>query len=330
MNMGRTVSYESIRHSAPVSLMNGGAPSGRRRKRQLTVRESLLYFGIVFIIMLLIGSRLYIWTGSMPAASFIQQFFFLASAIAAVSILRADFREVFPFRRPRAMAVGGIFVLLLAMYLAADVFSLVSLYFWPDTVTGTSEKVTDLLLSLPLPVELLLAGFCPAICEEAMHRGVMFSGIRNSMRRHKWAACLLSGLLFGVFHMYPIRMVMPALLGVIMAFLVWETGNMFYSCLLHFGYNTLLMLASRAASSMYPDAAEDAQQVLSGTVTGTSVIVLGILIPFLIYLGVWMVRRVTAVSVPDLVPEGKQRRTLLQIGLPTLGIILLGIIVLLR
>ena len=135
---------------------------------------------------------------------------------------------------------------------------------------------------------------------------------------------LLGGVLFGLFHVYPVRMIMPAFIGVLMCWLVLQTDNMLYSCLLHFGYNTILILLSRTPAA--GGGSLQAETIPSG-VTGLSVIAVGVFIPFLIYLGSWLVRRVTEPRIPDFTPEKGVASLLLWILLPTAGIVLLGLII---
>ena len=317
--MSSFVSYEEIRYSAPVIRRH------KKKKKQLRAWQGLLFFAVIMTVLLLFGGFVYFCTGNMFLESLTEQLIFLISSFVFVLLMRADLREVFPVRKPKPLAVCGVFVLLLACILAAEVFSILALQFAPDSSEQAAENVNDLFEGPSLPVSLLLAALCPSICEEALHRGVLLNSFRNSFHDRR-LVIFLGGLLFGLFHIYPIRMVMPVFIGFLMSWLVLQTDSMLYSCLLHFGYNALLVFVSSFSSS-----AADVEQVLpvSSVVTGFYVIFPGVFIPFLVYLGTWMVRRVTAARIPEFLGDRSDRRALLWMSMATAGILLLGALLLL-
>ena len=320
--MQTSVSYDEIRWSSPVRH------DRRKKRRRIRAWQALLFFAAVMILLLLFGGLLYVFTGNIFLESLAEQFFFLISSVVFVLLMRADLKEVFPFRKPRALAVGGVLVLLLASFLAAEVFSILALQFAPESLKQASENVNGLFEGPSLAVELLMAGLCPAICEEALHRGVLLNSFRNSFHDNR-LMILCGGLLFGVFHIYPIRMIMPAFIGFLMCWLVIRTENMLYSCLLHLGYNTVLILISSASSSAAEIDPEIMESVVSPTITGFYVLIPGIFIPFLIYLGTWMVRRATAARIPDFFGNKTERRPFLYMVAATGCILLFGALILL-
>ena len=318
--MNQSIPYDVIRNTAPDV-------TGKRIKprRKLKAWQGLLYFAVVFAAYLFFGGILFLLTGNIILEVILQQLFFLASAVLAVFIFRGSIREVFPLKKPKAGAVGGVFVLLIAFFLLAYVYSMLAMYFAPDSMESASESLEELFEIRSVWLEILLAAVSPAICEEAMFRGVVLHSFNNSFR--KWTAILLSAVMFGAMHITPVRMFMPAVLGIVLGLLVLETGNMFYGSLLHFSYNASLTLISRWAVGITEGMEDVYDYALNGTTVGLSVMSLGMFIPFLLWLGVWLVRRSTAPRVPDLFPKGELRKTLLLILLPTCGIIFLGIVV---
>ena len=320
--MYTSVSYDEIRWSAPERK------TLRKKKRRIRAWQALLFYAIIMTMLLLFGGLIYILTGSIILESIAEQLFFLGISIVFVLFMRADLKEVFPFRKPKGFAVFGVLVLLLASLFAAEVFSILALQFAPESLRQASESVNGIFDGPSLPTELFLAALCPAVCEEALHRGVLLNSFRNSFH-DKRLMILCGGLLFGVFHIYPIRMVMPAFIGFLMCWLVIQTGNMLYSSLLHFGYNAILILISSASSSAADLDPEMIDATLSSGITGFYVIFPGIFIPLLIYLGTWMVRRVTAARIPDLFGARTERRPLICMIAATGCILLFGALILL-
>ena len=74
----------------------------------------------------------------------------------------------------------------------------------------------------------------PAICEEAVMRGVVLSQYKNVSCAK---AAIMNGLLFGIFHMNFNQFFYAFVLGVVMAYLVIITGSILSSVLMHFTIN---------------------------------------------------------------------------------------------
>lgn len=321
--MNIPVSYEEIRNSAPLQRKRP------KKKRRIRAWQALVFFAVVMLILLLFGGLVYLGTENMQLESLAEQLFFLLASIVFVLCMRADLKEVFPVKKPKLLAVCGVLVLLLASFLAAEVFSILALQFAPESLEQASENVNELFSSPSLPAELLLGALCPAICEEALHRGVLLNGFRNSFRDNR-LAILCGGVLFGLFHIYPIRMVMPAFIGFLMCWLVIQTDNMLYSSLLHLGYNAILILISAASSTASSASGNiDIQASITPAIAGFYVLFPGVFIPFLLYLGTWMVRLVTAARIPDFFGEKTEKKALIRVIVATACILLFGALMLL-
>ncbi len=100
---------------------------------------------------------------------------------------------------------------------------------------------------------LLLALFnialVPAVCEEVMFRGYVQSAFEKSWGI--WPAIIISGLLFGLFHIQLSNLLPLATLGVLLALVTWLSGSLVPAIVAHFVNNGgAVMLAA-----YYPDLA---------------------------------------------------------------------------
>ncbi len=75
----------------------------------------------------------------------------------------------------------------------------------------------------------------PAICEEVIFRGIIFSGLKRGIGS-LWAI-ILSSLLFALIHQKINQFIYPFILGVVVATIMNKTNNIFYTILLHFFNN---------------------------------------------------------------------------------------------
>jgi sodium transport system permease protein len=93
---------------------------------------------------------------------------------------------------------------------------------------------------------LLLLALTPAICEEIVFRGVLLGGTRAL---EPWRMIALNGVVFGAFHLSfetAIRFLPTALLGGLIAWVVWRTGSIWVGALMHFVNNATLVLMTSA------------------------------------------------------------------------------------
>jgi sodium transport system permease protein len=96
---------------------------------------------------------------------------------------------------------------------------------------------------------LALVAVTPAVCEELVFRGVLLSGLRS--RLGMAASVGGSALVFGAFHLSfetAIRFLPTVWLGLLLAYVVWETRSILPAMLMHFVNNAfVVVLASTPA-----------------------------------------------------------------------------------
>ncbi|MCS7082241.1 MAG: CPBP family intramembrane metalloprotease [Bacteroidetes bacterium] len=145
------------------------------------------------------------------------------------------------------LALGLIFVVQPCIQLLADWNARLPL---PEGYKELERRQLELLFRAlqdrsALPLHLVLVAAIPALCEELLFRGYV---LRNLMRTWPlWAALLVSGLLFGLYHLRLTQVLPLALLGVLLGYLVWRTGSVWTAVAVHFANNgaTVLVAALR-------------------------------------------------------------------------------------
>ncbi|MCR4653255.1 MAG: CPBP family intramembrane metalloprotease [Eubacterium sp.] len=262
------------------------------------------------------------------ANMFSELVFFVIASLLFILLMKNHISSVLPFRKPKGVAIGGIFVILISFFLSAQAISMLTLWLFPSQTVSASEDISSSMLSgSSVFLMLISTTLAPAVTEEILHRGIIFRGLKNSFRSRPLIMAL-TGILFGVFHISPVRWSMPILMGVIAAWIMLETDNIFYTMLLHFLYNSMLIVASLLARSMVPvDSAKLLNSVhLTGSTVGVVLCMYGLPVPLLIYTGCWLIRRSESVVKPAFLVQGRERKTLLQIIIPTVIILCVGLI----
>jgi uncharacterized protein len=89
----------------------------------------------------------------------------------------------------------------------------------------------------------------PAFCEEVLFRGYVLRNFEKSML--PWTAIILSGLVFGIFHVRLTQLIPLAVLGMLLAWITWHTGSIWPAIAAHFSNNAAAVLFS----TYFPDIA---------------------------------------------------------------------------
>ncbi len=101
------------------------------------------------------------------------------------------------------------------------------------------------LQQIPLSIKILCLALAPAVCEEFTFRGFLMS----SFRKHSpaWLAILVTGVLFGLFHVFVRdalmfeRLLPSSLMGILLGFVCIKTGSVIPGMILHTIHNGLLI-----------------------------------------------------------------------------------------
>lgn len=116
----------------------------------------------------------------------------------------------------------------------------------------------------------------PAFCEELLFRGYILRNFQRSMV--PWAAILLSGIIFGLFHVRFTQFIPLATLGVLLAWLTITTRSIWPAVIAHFVNNA----GSVIFASLYPEIAFD--ETMKDTMPPVYLVFSGIILTgFLLY-----------------------------------------------
>lgn len=108
-----------------------------------------------------------------------------------------------------------------------------------DQFQKTLQQTYKVLITAHSPLEflfvLLVIGIIPAICEETLFRGLVQGNFELAMSKRK--AIILTGLIFGLYHLDPFTFVALCALGIYLSYLVSASESIIVPMAAHFTNN---------------------------------------------------------------------------------------------
>lgn len=208
-----------------------------RAKNSLpTPAFALTAFAIIFVVAFY-GSLLLEKATIITMMLVTQYGFFLLPVIALTLAMKFSPRETFSFRMPHWRAMLAAVLMGLSGWAVIGGLA-IRLLPPPESLVRAMEKIL-LLGDKPVPLWALwlAVGITPAICEEVLFRGLILSGLR---RLGMWPAILISALLFALAHSSIYRLLPTLLMGILLGYIVWRTGSILCSIIVHALNNGLM------------------------------------------------------------------------------------------
>jgi sodium transport system permease protein len=249
---------------APADVANGEPP---------TAGQALALYGIACVLLFFVFAPLQAWRLG-PGLALSQWV-----GLGGLTWLYARGRgqtvaEVIRLRAPSGTAMAGALLIGLSAWV---VVGLVAGWILP-----APKEVVDSLRHAVAPADggrgtlltLFLMALTPAICEEALFRGPILRGLAT--RFSPAVAAILTGLLFGIFHADPWRLLPTAVLGVALSGIALASDSIVPAMAAHFVNNACLIILARLNADD-TDALATGTKLLFGTL-GAFTLAVGVLL----------------------------------------------------
>ncbi len=204
-----------------------------------SIQESILIMVVALLLMVYVGG-IVSTSAPLSVGLVVQQAFIGVLPLLAAFYIKADMKKVFSLSIPSLKNMAGAIVLGLGgICLNLVVSSLLSMAF-PSGSEGVNEQYMQILDGVSFIPALALMALLPAVCEELMFRGYMFTAFKSRLPLTK--AVVFVSLLFGISHMNMIKIIPTALLGVALAYMIHKSGSILMSSLVHFLNNAFAVV----------------------------------------------------------------------------------------
>ncbi|MGN0318569.1 MAG: lysostaphin resistance A-like protein [Lachnospira sp.] len=152
-----------------------------------------------------------------------------------IALMRINIFKQMPIRRLKPGDVG-LSILTGYLLIPAVIFiNAVSMLFSNNYLQESSET----LFNMPFFEQILLMAVIPSLVEEFVFRGLYFTTYR---RNGLIGAAVMSGLVFGMFHLNINQFCYAFVMGIVMSVMVEATGSLWSSVCAHFAVNTYSVL----------------------------------------------------------------------------------------
>lgn len=210
-------------------LKKGGVP---------TLSDAVLVLGLALLLLLYVGSvvqaRFLLW------GLFITQLFIIGVPVFAAWYTKKDFKETFSIRAPKLVWVLGALLAEIGGYLLVLLLSVLLERLFPQDIEVVNETMERMISGVGFVPALLVIALSPAICEEALFRGYFFSASKKRLR--PLTAILLGAAVFGIYHLSFVKFFTTGLLGLLFCYVVYQTGSIFLTSMMHFINNAIAVL----------------------------------------------------------------------------------------
>lgn len=296
-------------------------------ERTLKPWHGAAFFLLIMIIFFVICVPLQSYFGLYGVAA--TEIILLILALLFAKVMGHSLRSLFPVHSPEGLPMLGTILMWISTYILAMVVSLIQYRLFPEQMEAISGGLDDVIYSVPFWVSVIVVAVLPAICEEAVHRGVIIHTMYRI--RKEWLVVLIMGIYFGLFHANPLRFLPTAILGAVMSYIMLETENMVYSSAFHMVNNLVPMVLQEFLLSN--SQVQQASDQLAGTDGSTTIplvsigvyLILAAVAPFCMYLGNYLLHR-RGDAKPPFFPKEQMDRTVLKIAIPSAVFFLAGII----
>lgn len=237
-------------HSESILFKNGKGFSLLEKRSQMikgkmpTLGDGVAVYAITLLVFIYVGTLIQMKFELIGVGA--SQLIFIGLALGIVLYTKGPIKKVFRLKAPQGLhVIGGIF-LWGGTFIIVNLITQLTLYFFPQNL-DTLEALNNFLIGEnPMWFILIIVAVLPAICEEMLFRGYLLSACSDG--KHFKRGIIISSLMFGAMHLYAIKLIPTALLGVCFAYVVYKSGSILVGMLLHFINNGLAVIVS-----YYPD-----------------------------------------------------------------------------
>lgn len=162
-----------------------------------------------------------------------QYVFILIPVIIFIIANKLSFKEVFRLN-PINLSAGVLTVLMAIAAWVVSIFTTLIVYHIYTIIIGKPYNTVSDIIPLNIYVGFFLVAITPAICEEALFRGVVLKAYEN---RGTVKAIVITALFFAIIHISIVRVAGPFIIAILAGYLVAKSNSIIPAVLTHMTFN---------------------------------------------------------------------------------------------
>lgn len=210
-------------------LKKGGVP---------TFSDALLVMSVMMLLLFYVGSILQV--KFLLMGLLMTQIMIFALPVFAAWYTKKDLKETFSIKIPGITEIFGAILLEIGTYVLIMPIGNVLQKIWPQDLERVEESFSLMLNDMTFVPTLLIMALAPAICEEVLFRGYLFSSVKKKFK--PLPAILIVAAIFGIYHMSFIKFFTTGILGFAFTYVVYKTESIFCSSIMHFLNNGFVVV----------------------------------------------------------------------------------------
>ena len=208
------------------NLKKGGVPN---------FSDAVLVIAISMLLLLYVGSVLqmkYLMGGLLAT-----QLMIIAAPVFFAWYTKKDMKETFSLKVPKVSHVLGAVVMEIGVFSVVMLLSFVLTTIWPEDAQSVNDSFDIILEGSGFIPAMLIMALAPAICEEGLFRGYLFAASKKKFK--PYTAMLIVAAIFGIYHLSLVKFFTTGILGFVFCYVVYRTGSIVTSSVMHFLNNLL-------------------------------------------------------------------------------------------
>lgn len=202
------------------NMVKGGVP---------TPGDAWLVAAVTVVAILYLGGTIQVSYGYYGVLA--TQLILLGIPLLAAVYSKKSLRKTFRLNAFCLRHIAGSIVMIIGAILVGIVLTAVTSAVFPSSAEGVSVSM-DYLMGNNFAQTLLVVALLPAVCEELMFRGYIFSAFEAKMKPA--AAIFTASVIFGLYHMSIVRFFTTMLLGTVICYVAYRSKSIFPGMLMHF------------------------------------------------------------------------------------------------
>lgn len=144
----------------------------------------------------------------------------------------------FIYTAANIFALALIVIMALAAWFISQFVTIIIYHIYSSIIGQPSNDVADV-IPKTMALGMFLIALSPAICEEALFRGIVLKAYEN---RGTLRAIFISAIMFSLVHVSVVRLAGPLIIGILAAYLVIKSNSIIPGVITHFTFNGISML----------------------------------------------------------------------------------------